>query len=165
MHAARAVVRRVESGAGNSFVTVHQVFAFAERIKEDCHRANIECVSADPHQVVQNSRDLVKHHPNILGALGRSNAEQILDRQHIAVLVTHHRHVVETIHITDALVIGLALCKFFSTTMKQPDMRVRTLNSFAVELQNQPQHAMSRRVLWAEVHCVITYLCHRTRLL
>ena len=44
--------------------------------------------------------------------------------------------------------------------MQQPDVRIGALDHLAVELQHQPQHAVRRRMLGAEVHCVVLDLSH-----
>ncbi len=54
--------------AGDRFVAVHEVFAFLEREQEDGHRADVERVRAEPHEVVQDSRDFVEHHADVLRA-------------------------------------------------------------------------------------------------
>jgi hypothetical protein len=36
--------------------------------------------------------------------------------------------------------------------MQEPDMRIDTLDHFAVELEHQPEHAVRRRMLWAEIY-------------
>jgi len=37
-------------------------------------------------------------------------------------------------------------------------MRVSSHNLFAIELENQPQHAMSRWMLWPKIDCVMADL-------
>ena len=68
VHAARPVVGRVHARAGHRLVHVHQVLALAEGVEEDRHRAHVERVRADPHQVIQDARDLVEHHADVLRA-------------------------------------------------------------------------------------------------
>jgi hypothetical protein len=70
--AARPVVGRVHARTGDGLVAVHQVFALAEAVQEDRHRADVEAVRAEPQQVVQHARDLVEHHADVLRALGTS---------------------------------------------------------------------------------------------
>ena len=106
----------------------------------------------EPHQVVQDSRDLVEHDPNVLGTYRNLDAEQFLYRHHIGVLIAHHRHVVETIHVTNALIEWLAF----------GDVRVRFLNHLTLDLEDETQNAVRRRVLRAEVHCVTLNLSHRS---
>ena len=138
--------------AGDRLVAVHQVFALAEAVQENRHRADVEPVRAEPHQVIQDARDLVEHHADVLRADRRLDAEQLLDREHVSVLVAHHRHVVETIHVADRLVVRLALGELFGRAVQQPDMRVGLLHDLAVHLEHEAQHAVRRRVLRPEVH-------------
>jgi hypothetical protein len=39
--------------------------------------------------------------------------------------------------------------------VKQADMRVSSHDLFAIELENQPQHTMSRWMLWPEIDRVM----------
>ena len=58
------------------FVAVHQLFALAERVQEHRHRAEVERVRTDPHQVVQDAGDLVEHRADVLRAFRRLDAHQ-----------------------------------------------------------------------------------------
>ena len=66
--AAGPVVGGVHARARHRLVHVHQVFALAEGVQEDRHRADVEAVRAEPQQVVQQARDLVEHHADVLRA-------------------------------------------------------------------------------------------------
>ena len=158
MHAARAVVRGVHARAGHGLVDVHQFFALLEAEQEHRHRADIETVRAEPHQVIQDARDLIEHHADVLRALGRHDAEQALDRKHVGVLVAHHRDVVEPVHVADGLVEGLGLGELLGAPVQQADVRVGLLDDLAIELQHQAQHAVRRRMLRPEVHRVVADL-------
>ena len=70
-------------------------------------------------------------------------------------------HVVETVHVADALVVGLALGQLLRRAVQQPDVRVGTLDDLAVHLQHQPQHAVRRGMLGAEVQGEVLNLRHR----
>jgi hypothetical protein len=60
--------------------------------------------------------------------------EQALDREHVAVLVAHHRHVVEPIHVADRLIERLALGELLGGAMQQPHVRIGLLDHLTVEL-------------------------------
>ena len=145
----------------DSFIAVHQVLALAEAIQEHCHRADIETVRTQPHQVVQDAGDLVEHDADVLGPFRHLHAKQLFDRHHIGMFVTHHRHVVETVHVADALVERFRFRKLLGCAMQQADMRVRFLNGLAFNLEHQTQYAMRRRMLRAEVHRIALNLSHR----
>jgi hypothetical protein len=44
--------------------------------------------------------------------------------------------------------------------MQQPDVRIGTLNDFAIKLQHQAQYAMRCRMLGPEVECVVFDFSH-----
>jgi hypothetical protein len=125
------------------------------------HGADVEGVRADPHQVVQHARDLVEHDADVLRAQRHVDADQLLDRHHVGVLVAHHRHVVEAIHVRHALQERARLGELLCGAMQEADVRVRPLDDFAVQLEHQPQHAVGRRMLRAEVHGVVADLGHQ----
>ena len=158
--ATRAVVRGVHARTRHRLVAVHQVFALTEAEQEHRHRADIEPMRTEPHQVVQNARDLVEHDADVLGARRRLDAEQLLDCQHVAVLVAHHRDVVEPVHVTDRLVVRFRLGQFFGRTMQKANVRIGFLDRLAVHLEHETQNTVSRRMLRPEVHCEILDLGH-----
>ena len=96
----------------------------------------------EPQQVVQDARDLVEHHADVLRALRHLDAQQLLDRQAVGVLVAHHRHVVETVHVGQRLDEGSCLGQLLGARMQQADVRVGALDDFAVQFQHQAQHAV-----------------------
>ena len=88
-------------------------------------------------------------------AVDRFNAEKLLDATHIGMFVAHHRHVVETVHVADGLVERLGLGEFFGATVQEADVRIGTLDDFAVHFENQTEYAVCRGVLRPEVQGVI----------
>jgi hypothetical protein len=85
-------------------------------------------VRTDPHQVIQDAGDLVEHRADPLRALGRLDPDQSLDREHVGVLVAHHRHVVEPVHVTDRLVERLGLGQLLGGAVQQADVRIGALD-------------------------------------
>ena len=160
VHPAWPIVGRVHARAGDRFVHVHGHFALAKGIQEQGHGAQVQAVGADPQQVIAEPRDLVEHRADVLGAQRRLDAQQLLDRQHVSVLVAHHGHVVEPVHVADRLVEGLGFSEFFGRPVQQPDVGVGAHHGLAVQFQHQAQHAMGRRVLGPEIHRVIADLGH-----
>ncbi len=146
--------------AGNRLVAIHQVFALAEGVQEHRHGADVERMRAKRHQVIQDARDLVEHDADVLRAQRHFDAEQLLDRHHVGVLVAHHRHVVEAVHVGNRLQVGLLLGQLLGGAVQQADVRIGALDDFAVQLQHQAQHAVRGRVLRAEVQGVIFNFSH-----
>ncbi len=110
--------------------------------------------------MVQDAGDLIEHHADVLSALGHFDAQQLLDGHHIGVLVTHHRDVIETVHVRDRLDEGARLGQLLSGPMQQADVRIGAHDDLAVQLQHQPQHAVRCRVLGTKVHGVVAQLSH-----
>ena len=110
--------------------------------------------------MIQDARDLIEHDADVLGAQRRRHLQQLLHGQHVAVLVAHHGDVIQPVHITDALVIGLALGELLGAAVQQADMRIGAFDHLAVQLQHQSQHAVGGRMLRSEVHGVVLDLRH-----
>ncbi len=160
VNATRAEVGRVHARTRDRLVHVEQVFAFAERVDQDGGAAAIVAVRAQPHQVVHQARDLAEHHTDVLRTDRHLDAEQLFDRQAVGVLVAHHRHVVEPVHVRQRLDEGLVFGQLFGGAVQQADVRIGALHHLAIELQHQTQHAVCRRVLWTEVQGVVLDFSH-----
>jgi len=117
---------------------------------------------ADPHQVVEDTRDFVEHDADILRAFGNFDSEQLLDGEYVTVLIAHHRDVIEPIHIADGLVIRLGFGEFLGTAMQQADVGVGAFDDFAIHFQHQSQDSVGRGMLWSEVERVILDVGHQS---
>ena len=146
--------------ARHGLVDVEQVLALAERVQERRHRADVQRVRAQPQQVIEDARDLVEHHADVLRAQRHFRSEQPLDRHAIGVLVAHHRHVVEPVHVRQRLDVRLVLRELFGGAVQEADVRIGALDDFAVELEHEAQHAVGRRMLRPKVHRVVANFSH-----
>ena len=108
--------------------------------------------------MVLDAGQLRHHRSDVLGAERDLEAEQLLDREHEAVLHAHRRAVIEPVEVRQRLGVGLVLDQLLGAAVEQADVRVDALDDLAVELHDQPQHAVRRRVLRAEVDRVIADL-------
>ncbi len=52
------------------------------------------------------------------------------------------------------------LGELLGRAVQQADVRIGALDDLAVELEHEPQHAVRRRVLRAEIHRVVADLSH-----
>src|SRR5690606_16033369 len=138
---ARTIVSGVHARTRDGLVAIHQVFAFAEGVQEYRHGAHVERVRTQRHQVVQQARDLVEHDADVLCPQRRLDAQQVFNGHHVGVFIAHHGHVVQAIHIGQRLQEGLVFGQLFGGPVQQADMRIGTLDDFAVQFQDQTQHA------------------------
>ena len=95
---------------------------------------------------------------DVLGADRDLEAEQLLDREHEAVLHAHRRAVIEPVEVGQRLGVGLVLDQLLGAAVEQADMRVDPLDDLAVQLHDQAKHAVRRRVLRPEVDRVVVDL-------
>ena len=92
-HAVEPVRRRLERQAadaevaghhplaGDVLVNLHDLFALAEAVEEHGHRAQVDGVRPQPHQVRGDARQFRQQHADVLRALGNFESEQLLDGQ------------------------------------------------------------------------------------
>ena len=105
--------------------------------------------------MVGDAGQLRHQHADVLGAERHLEAHQLLDREHEAVLHAHRRAVIEPVEVGQRLGVGLVLDQLLGAAVEQADVRVDALDDLAVELHDQAQHAVRRRVLRAEVDRVV----------
>ncbi len=51
-------------------------------------------------------------------------------------LVAHHRHIIEAVHVADIVVIGLTFGELFSAAVQEADVRINSLHDFSVHLHH-----------------------------
>ena len=68
-----------------------------------------------------------------------------------SVFLIHRRDVIEPVEIGDGLQISFMLDQLLGPAVEQTDMRIDTLDDLAVELQDETQYAVGRRVLGPEI--------------
>ncbi len=69
--------------------------------------------------------------------------------------VGHHGHVVEAVKVGQRLQVRLVLAQLLGAAVQQSDVRVRAYDLLAVELEDQPQHAVGCWVLRPKVDRVV----------
>ena len=161
--AAEPVVVGVHPLPGHRLVELHQLLALLEHPQERRHRTDVERHGGDVEQMIEDAGDLVEQHPDVLRADRHLDAQQLLHRQHEAVLLHQHRAVVETVEVGDRLQIGADLDELLGAAMQQADMRIGALDHLAVHLEQKAQHTMGRRVLRPEIDGVVAHLDFRHR--
>lgn len=112
-------------------------------------------MTAQIEHVVRNTRQLGEERPQILRAQRHFEVEQLLDREHIAMLHAHRRAIVEAIEVGQRLRIGLVFDQLLGAAMQQADMRIDAFDDFAVQLHDEAKHAVRRRMLRAEVDRIV----------
>ena len=86
---------------------------------------------------------------------GTSRSSSFSIASTIAVLHAQRRAVIEPVEIGQRLQVGLVLDQLLGAAVEQADMRIDALDDLAVELHDQAQHAVRRRMLRAEVDRVV----------
>ena len=150
-----AEIRGMHAGARHGFIHVKQVFTLAEGVDQDGRAAAVVAVRTEPHEVIQDAGDFREHHADVLCAHRHFQTQHLFDGQAVSVLVAHHRHIVQAVHVGQRLDVGLVFGQLFGGAVQQTDVRVGALHHLAVEFQHQTQHTVRSRVLWTKVQGVV----------
>src|SRR5262249_38612520 len=86
-----------------------------------------------------------------LRALGHSRAKRRLNGETKRIPLEKRPKIIQPFKISHRLQIGLVFDQLFRAAMQKPNMRIDSLDHLAVEFQNQPQHAVRRRMLRPEI--------------
>ena len=101
----------------------------------------------------RDALELKGDHADDLRALGDvvDDAEQLFDREHVAGLVGHAREIVHAGHEGHALCPGAELHVLLDAGVQVADAAARLGHRLAVELEDESEHAVGRRVLRTHV--------------
>ena len=155
MHAAGPEIGRMHARARCAFEEVEAILANFEQPQVGRHRAHVHHMAAKVQHVIADAREFREEDAQILRAQRHFQVQQLFDRQDIAMLHAERRAIVEPVEIGQRLQIGLVLDQLFGAAVQQADMRVATLDDFAVQLHDEAQNAVRRGVLRTEVDRVI----------
>src|SRR5262249_22491219 len=91
-------------------------------------------------------------------ALGCDDPEQLLHREREGMFLAHRGDVIEPVEIRHVLNVRAVLHQLLGAAMEEPDMRIGALDNLAVHLEDQPEHAMRRRMLRSDIDGVVVDL-------
>ena len=77
--------------------------------------------------------------------------QEFLDGHRVAVLLRHHRHVVQPVKVRERLLVVFVLDQLFGAAVQEADVGVGARDALAVELEDEAEDAVRRRVLRPEV--------------
>ena len=151
--AAGADERVVHAQAGDQLEQVEHQLALAEADRHHGQRADLHAAGRDADQVGGDAVELHEQDPHDLGLLGDVvlDAEQPLDAEHVGHLVVERREVVHPGAERDALHPGAVLHVLLDAGVEVADAAAGLGHRLALELEDQPEHAVGRRVLRTHV--------------
>ena len=82
---------------------------------------------------------------------GNFPAHQFFHRERVGDVVRQRREVIEPVRVRNELIVLHVLGDFFVAAMQKTDVRRRFGDDLAVEFENEPQHAVRRRMRWPHV--------------
>jgi hypothetical protein len=125
--------------------------ALAECVEDRRDRTELERVRAEEHQVVEDPVELGHQGADPDRPLGHLQAHHPFDREHHAELVGESRQPVVPVRQHDDLAVVADLEQLLRAAVHVPDDRLAGDDPLAVQGDPQPQHAVRRRVLRADV--------------
>ena len=137
--------------ARDHLVQVEDHLALAEAVPEHRDRTQLESRRAEEDEMRVDAVELAEQraHPGRL--LGHLEREQLLDREHEHELVVLVADVVDALRVRDALPPRLLLHRLLEAGVQVADHRVEADDLLAVEVDDQAQHAVRRRMVRPEV--------------
>jgi hypothetical protein len=151
--AAGADVGHVHPQAGDVLEDPQDPLALAEADGHDRGRAHLHAAGAEADEVGVDPGELHHEHADDAGPLGDlvGDAEELLDRQAVGGLLEHRGEVVHPGAEGHALHPGAELHVLLDAGVQVADARAGLGDGLAVELEDEPEHAVRRRVLRAHV--------------
>src|SRR5262249_51722891 len=118
-------------------------------------RAHVHRLRRHIEEMREQAADLAIENADELAALGHRDAEQFLGCQTERVFLIHRRDVIEPVEVGQRLQVGLVLDQLLGPAVQKADMGVDALDELTVELQDEAQYAVSRRMLGPEIESEI----------
>ena len=142
----------MQPAAGGALVEDHKLLALLKAPERRRERADVHRLRRHIQKMREHPPDFAIKHPDELSAPGNSELQQLFRRQAECMLLVHRSDIVEPIEIWNRLQISLGFDQFLCAAMQKADMRVYSLDHFAIEVEHQAQHAMRSRMLRPKVH-------------
>ena len=130
---------------------VEDQLALAQAVQEDRDRAEVQGARAEPDQVRGDAVELEVDHAQVLGALGNLDLDQRLHGAAVGHRVEVVGQVVHPLDDRDHLPVGLVLGGLLDPRVHVADDRFDVADDLALQRHEQPQHAVCRGVVRAEV--------------
>ncbi len=145
--------RVVHAQARDELVDVENEFTITESVDHDRGRAQFHAAGGDAHQVRGEPVELHQEHADDRGAVGDLvlDAEQLLHGEAVGGLVEEGRQVVHARHERGALGPRPVFEVLLDAGVEVADAAAGLGDGLAVDLQDEPEHAVRGRVLGAHV--------------
>ena len=137
--------------AGQRGQHVDDLVALDERPQDRRQAAEVERHPAQEQGVAGDPVELGREDPDVLGPARHLDVHQLLEGQDRRPLVEQRADVLERVGVADRLVVVGVLAQLLDAAVEVAEDRVEVDDLLAVELEDDPQDAVGRRVLGAHV--------------
>ena len=138
--------------AGQRPEHLHDLVALDEAPQDRRQAADVEREPAHEQRVAGDPVELRGEDPDVLRAPRDLHVEQLLEGHDRRPLAEERRDVLQRIHVRDRVVVVGILGELLDATVQVAQDRVEVHDLLAAQLQDDPQHAVGRRVLGTHVH-------------
>ena len=151
VHATDAEVVEQHPLAGQGREHVDDLVALDERPQDRRQAAEVQRHPAHEQRVAGDAVQLAGEDPDVFGAARDLDIEQLLEGHDRRPLVEQRADVLERVRVADGLVVVGVLAQLLDAAVEVAQDRIEVHDLLAVELEDDPEHAVRRRVLRAHV--------------
>ncbi len=144
-------VARVHPRPAGHLEEVEDLVAVVEAVPEERDRSELERRRAEPDEVRVDAVQLRQRHPRPGGAARHLDPEELLDREDVEELVRVEGDVVDARRVRHRLPPRLVLHVLLEARVEVADDRADARDRLAVEVDDEPEYTVRRRVVRPEV--------------
>ena len=148
---ADAGVRGGEAGAGELLAKIINLLPLGEGVEENRHRTDVHGADADAEHVGGYSRKLAAKYAQGLAARRQRPAHQFFDGAGVGDIIRQRGEIIQTVRVGHELVVVHVFRDLLVAAVEETDVGIGGVNDFAVQFEDEAQHAVSRRVGRAHV--------------
>src|SRR5687768_6820313 len=130
---------------------LQNLFAFAQSPQEHRYRANIQRMSGQPEQMRSYPVQLRKNGADVMRARWHGQSHHLLNGFYPDQTVGDRGNVIQTVPVRGDHGVHPVLGDLFHPSMEKTNVAINVDYGFAVELEDDAQHTVSRRMLWPHV--------------
>ncbi len=164
VHAADPEVVEEHPLAGQGGQHLDDLVALDEAPQDRGQAAEVEGEPAHEQGVAGDPVQLAREDPDVLGPARDLDVVELLEGDHRRPLAEQRADVLERVHVADRLVVVGVLAQLLDAAVEVAEDRIEVDDLLAVDLEDDPQDAVGRRVLGPHVeeHLAVAEAC-RTR--
>ena len=151
VHATDAVVVEQHPGSREGTQHLHDLVALDEAPQDGRQAAQVEGHPAHEQGMAGDTQQLPRQHADVLGPARHGDVHELLEGHHRRPLAEQGADVFQRVEVADGLVVIRVLAQLLDTPVQIAEDRIEIRHDLAVDLHDDPQHAVRRRMLGAHI--------------